>query len=123
MGTNGWGCFKSRATMPPNKSRFIGQTKKRIGIMYRPSTLISGQGVAFLETVGLCLFDPRTNKISVVNNLLRSVISLEVDDAGSIWMGTENGLFQYDIASNSFIKHYIEKKGQLTMNMVVSLCR
>jgi signal transduction histidine kinase/ligand-binding sensor domain-containing protein/DNA-binding NarL/FixJ family response regulator len=124
IGTNGWGLFLKKQGNDAAKQIPVHRANKETNWYNVQAIYVDKPGRVwlFIETVGLCLFDPRTNKISVVNNSLRSVISLEVDDAGSIWMGTENGLFQYDIASNSFFKHYIEKKGQLTMNMVISLC-
>ena len=124
IGTNGWGLFLKKQGEEAAKQIPVHRVDKET-YWYNVQAIFvdkPGRVWLFIETVGLCLFDQRTNTIRPVNNELRSVISLEVDDAGSIWMGTENGLFQYDIALNRFIKHFTETKGQLTMSMVVSLC-
>lgn len=124
IGTNGWGLFhKKQGADAAIQVPVLRANKKTL--WYNVQAIYvdkPGRVWLFIETVGLCLFDRNSNTIRPVNNTLRSVISLEIDDAGSMWMGTENGLYRYDIATNRFITRFTEKKGQLTLNMVVSLC-
>jgi signal transduction histidine kinase/ligand-binding sensor domain-containing protein/DNA-binding response OmpR family regulator len=76
----------------------------------------------FIEGVGLCLFSCRSNSIQVKNNTIKSASSLQVDGAGNIWIGTDDGLYAYAIAANNLVQHYTEGRNALTANAVVSLC-
>jgi signal transduction histidine kinase/ligand-binding sensor domain-containing protein/DNA-binding response OmpR family regulator len=75
----------------------------------------------FVQGKGLCLYDDRTGQVKPVNQAIRSGYCLEADNNGTIWIGSENGLTAYHIASNT-LKHYDESSGALTNNKVVGLC-
>ncbi len=124
MGTNGWGLFIKKQESDVAIQVPLHKVDKETWYYNVQAVFVDKPGNVwlFIETVGLCLFDQNRNTIRIVNNSLRSVASLEADNAGNIWMGADGGLYQYSIASNSFINHFTEKKGQLTANLVVSLC-
>ncbi|OQP57061.1 hypothetical protein A3860_10870 [Niastella vici] len=124
FGTNGWGLFLKKQDADAAIQIPVNTGTKESSYYNVQSIYVDKPGNVwlFIETMGLCLFDRSHNTIRLVNNSLKSVIRLEADNAGNIWMGTEGGLYQYAIASNTIVNHFIEKKGQLTSNMVVSLC-
>jgi signal transduction histidine kinase/ligand-binding sensor domain-containing protein/DNA-binding response OmpR family regulator len=74
----------------------------------------------FVQGIGLCRYDKLTKMVRVVNNLVRTGICLEADDTGKLWLGSENGLFEYNITANT-IKEYREWSG-LTSDKVADLC-
>ena len=53
----------------------------------------------FVQNRGLCLLDYTSMTLRLVNSTLRSATSLEVDGT-NLWIGTPQGLYQYDIVSN-----------------------
>lgn len=124
IGTNGWGLFLKKhdqdaAVQIPVRSEAKETYWYNVQAIYVDKP---GKVWLFIETVGLCYFDRSNNSIRTVDNTLRSAISMEADDAGSIWLGTDEGLYQFDIATNRFVKHYKEGPAQLTTNKAVSLC-
>lgn len=124
IGGNGWGLFVKRKGEEAAKQIPVQMAAKKT-YWYNVQAIYvdkPGNVWVFIEGVGLCLFESRNNTLQLVNNTIRSVISLEVDAARNCWMGTDEGLYQYDITSNRFVKHYKEGAGELSMNMVVSLC-
>lgn len=74
----------------------------------------------FILDVGLCMYD--RGQIRLVNNNLKAAQCLEIDDRENIWIGTNNGLYKYNILSNSLIQSYNEQTGKLTSNNIASLC-
>jgi signal transduction histidine kinase/ligand-binding sensor domain-containing protein/DNA-binding response OmpR family regulator len=58
----------------------------------------------FVRELGLCLYNPKTNTVQVVNRDLTNVHCLEIDDQENIWIGTRTGLFKYNIPGRSLHK-------------------
>lgn len=52
---------------------------------------------------GLCQYDYITNTIRVVNGSIRSANCLKVDDSGNIFVGTDNGVFEFNPGANTFL--------------------
>ncbi|MEO6550211.1 MAG: two-component regulator propeller domain-containing protein, partial [Ferruginibacter sp.] len=57
----------------------------------------------FVQNRGLCLLDYASMTLRLVNSTVRSVSSLEVD-ATNLWIGTSQGLYQYNTVSNECSK-------------------
>lgn len=124
MGTNGWGLFLKKhdqdaAVQLPARINGKETYWYNVQAVYVDKP---GKVWLFIENLGLCYYNNKNNSIQPVNDSLHSIITMEADDAGSIWMGTDEGLYQYDIATNQIIKHYKEAAGQLSNNKAVSLC-
>lgn len=69
---------------------------------------------------GLYVYDYKTNKSRLVNAIVKSVNCIEaVNDF--LWMGTNDGLLRYNIASNSYDRVYSEANKKLTYNTVVGI--
>lgn len=75
----------------------------------------------FVQGLGLCLYDQQAKQVKQVSLAVRSGYCLETDNNGTIWIGSENGLAAYHIATNT-VKVYDESSGILTNNKVVGLC-
>lgn len=78
----------------------------------------------FVRGVGLCRYVTGTNCIHLVNASIPDGNCLNDDGKGKLWCGTDNGLFLYDIATNTFSDNYspfdykiscisIDKKGDV----------
>ncbi|WP_316801088.1 two-component regulator propeller domain-containing protein [Pedobacter frigidisoli] len=55
----------------------------------------------FVKEVGICIYKPETNQITVVNSSINSVTSILNGSLTHLWIGTENGLFVMDKKSHS----------------------
>jgi ligand-binding sensor domain-containing protein/signal transduction histidine kinase/DNA-binding response OmpR family regulator len=72
--------------------------------------------------LGLCLYDEVTKKIKVINNKVKNIRCMETDDGEHLWLGTGNGVYQYNIITNSLVRSYDAAPGKLTSNAILSLC-
>lgn len=54
----------------------------------------------FVQNKGLCLWDYTSATLRLVNSTVQSASSLEIDGT-NIWIGTSQGLYQYNIVSNA----------------------
>jgi signal transduction histidine kinase/ligand-binding sensor domain-containing protein/DNA-binding response OmpR family regulator len=124
MGTNGWGLFLKKHDQDAAVQLPVRIAGKQTYWYNVQAIYVDKPGKVwlFIENLGLCYYSDTQRSIRMVNDSLRSIISMEVDDAGSIWMGTDEGLYQYDIAAGHIVKHYKEAPGQLSTNKAVSLC-
>lgn len=67
-------------------------------------------GNVWVGTVGsgLVKYDVKENRFYSVNDILRyevsTIYSLCADDENDLWMGTDNGLFKYNIEKNTFFR-------------------
>ncbi|MEP6611042.1 MAG: two-component regulator propeller domain-containing protein [Mucilaginibacter sp.] len=59
----------------------------------------------FINGIGLCQYNSITDKIILINDKLRGVSCITPDfHHAFVWMGTEWGLYKYDIAHNKIIQ-------------------
>ncbi|MEO6734506.1 MAG: two-component regulator propeller domain-containing protein [Ferruginibacter sp.] len=123
IGTNGWGLmvqsegdavakqipFEKKGSMTPyyNVQAILIDKEQRTWL--------------HIEDVGLCRFDYKAKKIVVVNTAIKFGKCLEADDEGNIWIGADEGLYKYSIASNAVIKLYTEGPQKLTSNIITTL--
>lgn len=89
---------------------FENNSQKGIQVAYTASRGITGNyGVqaieydpfkkwvwVFVEQEGLCRYDPASRKLIFVNSSVKQANYLRIDSKGTIWLGNDNGLFQYD---------------------------
>ena len=67
-------------------------------------------GDVWIGTVGsgLVKYDVKNNRFYFINDILRydvsTIYSLCVDNANDLWMGTDNGLFKYNIKKRTFFR-------------------
>jgi signal transduction histidine kinase/ligand-binding sensor domain-containing protein/DNA-binding response OmpR family regulator len=74
----------------------------------------------FVANKGLYVYEYKTNKAKLVNAAIRSANCIEAAN-GYLWLGTNDGLFRYNIASNSFDKVYNEANKTLNYNTVSAI--
>lgn len=54
----------------------------------------------FIRGVGLCVLDSKTNEIKIVNAGVTNGLSLQADQSGNLWIGTDEGVYKYEITNN-----------------------
>lgn len=74
----------------------------------------------FVANKGLYVYEYKTNKAKLVNATLRSASCIEAAN-GCLWIGTNEGLFRYNISSNSFDGVYNEANKKLNYNTVAAV--
>ncbi len=55
----------------------------------------------FIKDVGLCVYRSQTRTIAVVNSTLKTAACLKNDHQNIIWIGTELGLYEYNLLSKT----------------------
>lgn len=70
----------------------------------------------FVQGTGLCKYNPTTQQLDIINTTIRQANCLRSDQQTGLWLGTDNGLYHYDLAGNSYSDNYIQ-----TRNKVVGL--
>jgi ligand-binding sensor domain-containing protein/signal transduction histidine kinase/DNA-binding response OmpR family regulator len=75
----------------------------------------------FVQGKGLCIYDNKAGEVKLVNALVKSGNCMVAGSNGKLWLGTENGLYEYDITSSLYIR-YDEAAGKLSNDKVVYLC-
>lgn len=68
----------------------------------------------FVKDQGICNFDYKTKKIEVVFPLSIAVKAIALSLDGSLWLGTEEGLFLFNIKSGSLSENYLSNKCTVT---------
>jgi len=76
---------------------------------------------AFIQGWGLYLLDQKSNNLQLINNSVTMGNVLETDNRGSLWLGTDNGLYGYNINQNTFVYHTAVGKGLTGGAKVVGL--
>jgi signal transduction histidine kinase/ligand-binding sensor domain-containing protein/DNA-binding response OmpR family regulator len=98
------------------------QSKQSFTYQVRAMTVDARQVLwLFIDDLGLCVYNEKEKKITLVNNTVKRSNCLETDNQGNIWLGTETGLYQYNVTTQTFTL-YDEHSGKLSYNRVVSLC-
>ena len=78
------------------------------GLLNAQTVCVDENDVLWIGTVGrgLIKFNPRTEEFTIYDEILRlnvySIFSLCIDDESNLWLGTDNGLFRYEIATNQY---------------------
>lgn len=74
----------------------------------------------FVQGRGLALFNYKKNTIDLVYSGVKTATTIEPDYSGNIWIGTESGLFEFNVANASHKAHY-ESNGFLSNNFIHGL--
>jgi len=58
---------------------------------------------AFIQGYGLYQLDKKTSSFVLVNSVVTLGNVLEADKQGNLWLGTDNGVYRYNIQQNTFV--------------------
>lgn len=72
----------------------------------------------FVKKSGLFLYDITSRKLQPVNSTIRQATCLKTDQQGNLWLGNDNGLFLYNVATQQYSANLVPVKCN-----VVGLCR
>lgn len=123
IGTNGWGLIVKKAKEQSARQIPLLALKKAVSAYnVRSICVVNNKVWLSVLDVGLCSYDMQTDKIELVNGIIKSGTSLLADQAGNIWIGTDNGLYQYQTATNQFLEHFQVTERQLNSTLITSLC-
>ncbi|MEO6731152.1 MAG: two-component regulator propeller domain-containing protein [Ferruginibacter sp.] len=74
-----------------------------------------GNGIwLIIAQVGLCRYDKQSKTIRPVNASILQGNCLKDDGNGNLWLGTDNGLFRYNISTNRFSENFSEGNHKIT---------
>lgn len=121
IGTNGLGVIKHEKDKADGIQIAIAGNDKNLTYNVRGLKIDAKKRVwIFIEGIGLCLYNYNSNKIIPVTKELTAASFIETDN-DNVWIGTENGLYEYNVAADKIIKHYSEEHGSLTCDKVATL--
>ncbi|HTJ13335.1 MAG TPA: two-component regulator propeller domain-containing protein [Dinghuibacter sp.] len=60
-----------------------------------------------VQQQGLCRYDPGTRQLQPMALSQKRTYSLNTDKNGNVWLGTDSGLFRYDIAKGTITGNYL----------------
>lgn len=80
--------------------------------------IVDHQVWLFSQEVGLCKYDPRTKKIVLLNSKIADATAIVKGANKTLWIGTQHGLFNYDIAKNDFRR----SSAKLSNENILGLC-
>ena len=61
----------------------------------------------FVKDFGLFQYNVKTKRLLFVNGKIKNAECLKVDSRGTLWLGCEEGLFQYDNTKNAFSQNLL----------------
>lgn len=67
----------------------------------------------FSENRGLGVYDRKANAARIINTDFKRINCMRADNKGHLWIGTDNGLFRYDIGTNSFSANYFNAQSRI----------
>ncbi|WP_175404072.1 two-component regulator propeller domain-containing protein [Mucilaginibacter sp. PPCGB 2223] len=80
-------------------------------------TIIEGRMYLFIENIGLCYYDASRQSIAFIDEKIKIATCL-YGNKQDLWVGTNNGLYHYDITRHEFDKAYSENNNGLSFNRV-----
>ena len=61
----------------------------------------------FIQQVGLCQYDRAKRQLRVMSSQIKQGNCLKLDKQGNVWLGNENGLYQFSTAANQYSASYL----------------
>ncbi|WP_222538205.1 hybrid sensor histidine kinase/response regulator transcription factor [Pedobacter polysacchareus] len=56
----------------------------------------------FIEGVGLCRYDRKTQAVAVLDKTLKYASCIKADRSGNLWLGTSSGIYNYIVSAGKF---------------------
>lgn len=100
---------------------FLNITGKNIPYSVQTISIDKNKIWLFIQNQGLYKYDCITKILSLVNTKVSKANCVESDNRGTLWIGTNNGLYCYQISTNTY-KHYTEQENQISGSVITSFC-
>ena len=122
FGTNGWGLMQKRsADKDPVQILCQTNTGWSNGYIAKAMAQVRQQLYVFVTDVGLCQYDAASKRLLLADASVANANSMVADAAGNIWVGSENGLHQYNTMLRKYTAHFTQASGVLPFDNVSSL--
>jgi signal transduction histidine kinase/ligand-binding sensor domain-containing protein/DNA-binding response OmpR family regulator len=105
------------AVQVPNRSAFGVDLNYNVQAI----TISDNKIWLFIQDKGLYQYNPKTENIKLINAEVTKANCLETDSQGTLWLGTNNGLYNYNIAANRY-RHYNEQADKISGSVITSFC-
>ncbi|NCU06124.1 MAG: hypothetical protein GXC73_19375, partial [Chitinophagaceae bacterium] len=123
VATNGWGLLvKKRGEQYAWEKLLQAGNTKEARYNVRDVAVTKDKIWLFVSGKGLCVYDEKKDAVLLVNAQVKLANCMQQNKAGQLWIGGEFGLHLYDPLSNTYIKQYTARAGELTTADVVSIC-
>ncbi|WP_243751657.1 two-component regulator propeller domain-containing protein [Niastella caeni] len=67
----------------------------------------------FIQQVGLCKYNHAKKSLQLITNTIKQANCLKADKQGNLWLGNENGLYRFDLSTNSFSENFIPYRSKI----------
>ncbi|MVN20262.1 two-component regulator propeller domain-containing protein [Mucilaginibacter arboris] len=84
-------------------------------------TIIGDKIWLFIKDKGLYRYNSKTGGLNLINAAINKANCMEADNQGTLWIGTNNGIYRYSISTNTY-QHYTEQASKLSGSVVTSFC-
>lgn len=75
----------------------------------------------FIQDKGLYQYDEKSRSLKLINARVTKANCIEIDGRSTFWLGTNNGFYSYNIATNTS-HHYTEQTDKISGNVITSFC-
>ncbi len=75
----------------------------------------------FIQGEGIAYYDYKSRTVKLVDDRIRTGKCLQPDLAGNIWVGSESGLYRYNVAQKK-TTIFTEAAGSVSGNTIVNMC-
>ncbi|MCC9135616.1 two-component regulator propeller domain-containing protein [Pontibacter silvestris] len=79
-----------------------------------------GRVWVMIQNIGLHRFDPQKSEFQLISSVVKSANVIKADSGNVLWIGTDNGLYQYNIAAETY-EFYGSGVGKLCHRRVVDV--
>ncbi|MGC4102595.1 hybrid sensor histidine kinase/response regulator transcription factor [Ferruginibacter sp.] len=123
IGANGFGLIVKKAgEKAGHQIPLLADNAYSTDFNVRSIAVVKNSVWLFILDRGLFKYDMTTQKIVLVNSEVRTGSCMLADGNDDIWIGTEKGLYRYNIASNKYTVHFSESEGKMSAPDVMCLC-
>ncbi len=123
IGSNGFGLLVKRANEKiARQIPLLENNEENTGYNLRCVTMMAKAVWLFIQERGLYKYDMAAEKIILVNSGVKTATCILPDGEDNCWIGSDKGLFRYNISSNSYTASFAETNGKLSSSNITSLC-
>ncbi|OQP44534.1 hybrid sensor histidine kinase/response regulator [Niastella yeongjuensis] len=67
----------------------------------------------FIQQVGLCQYDLFKKQLQIISTSIKQGSCLQLDKQGNVWLGNENGLYQFNTATHQYSQSYLPYRSKI----------